>query len=149
MGVSVFRGFRLKENADKAVSCTFIIHHFQFLSIPDDHSNFKVFFRLLRNIIFWCNFILSVCFIDFDPCYNSSLAHFSIWVVQLPVLDWFLGVGLEVGAEVTIFDVNNCFSDEVVAEQQVIVPKLDLQEWATRENSLEVELLVDVWIRLI
>jgi hypothetical protein len=70
-------------------------------------------------------------------------------VVQLSVLDWFVDVGLEVSAEITIFHINNCLSDKVVTEKQVVVPKLNLQKWAAWENSLELKLFIDFWIRLV
>ena len=51
---------------------------------------------------------------------------------------------LEVAAEVAIFKVDNGRTNQVITEEQVIIPHFNLQKWATREDSLELVHLVDV-----
>ena len=56
---------------------------------------------------------------------------------------------LEVRAEVAVLKVNGRLTDQIIAEKQIVVPELDLQEWAAGENCLELEHFIDVGLHVV
>ena len=131
------------------ITVAFSVHHFQLLSVPDDHPHLKVLRRLLGDVPLWTSLLWSVLLIDFGPHDDCTLRHLSAWMGQSPVLDWLVLESLEVRAKVAILKIYDSLTDEVVTEQEVVIPELDLQKWAAWEDSLELKLLVNVWACLI
>jgi hypothetical protein len=70
-------------------------------------------------------------------------------VVELSVLNWLVHSRFPVSTEVSILQVDLGLTDELVTEEEIIVHHLNGELWATREHSLEQELLIDVGIRFV
>ena len=145
MSVSVLPIVALEEAADETISGALTVHHLELLSVPDNDADFKVFGWLLRYVPHWACLLWRKLLIDLRPHDQGALAHLRAWMAQSPVLDRLVLERLEVAAEVAIFKVDNGRTNQVITEEQIIIPHLYLQERATGENSLEFVHLVDVW----
>ena len=139
----------LEEAANETISGALYIHHLEVDGVPDDDTDFEVFGGLLRDIPQRCSFIGGHHLVDFGPHNDGTLTHFGAVVVQLTVLDRLVLPGLEIRAEVTILKVNSCLTDQVITEEQIVVPELNLELGAAREDSLELEHLVDFGLHII
>ena len=80
----------LKEASDEAISCPLSVHHFELLSVPNDHSYFEVLGRLFRNVVFYDTFLGAALLVDFSPKYARALRHRGAWVNQLAMLNWLV-----------------------------------------------------------
>ena len=73
-------------------------------------------------------------------------------MINLSIFDWFLFESLPIWTEESIVEVNNCLSDEIVTEKEIVIPSFDFERWGTWEGSAELKDLVylGVWfIKLI
>lgn len=149
VSVSLLGIRRVEEGFDKTISGSFNIHHFQFLGLENTNTDFKFLSWFFRNIEFLECCRITSCGNNFNPEFDGTLIFLRTWMVKTPVLNRFHWHRIPIRGEVSIFKIDHSLSDQVISEQHVMVPEANLQLWTAREYTLEIDLLVELWIGLI
>ena len=68
---------------------------------------------------------------------------------QLSVLNRLILYLLPFGTEEPIIEVDDCFADEVITKQIIVIECFNHQVWCSREFGIELVHLKELWIRLI
>lgn len=141
--------FGVKESTEEHITCAFPVHDLHFDSIEDADSDFKCFWRLIRDVVelevAWINH----CGIDFQPAFEDTLLLRAGRMVDLAVLHRFLRQTLPFETEVSILKVDMCRTDQIISKNVIVVPNIDLEWRATREHAFKIIVLVELWIWLI
>jgi len=70
-------------------------------------------------------------------------------MVNLSVLNRLVFESAPLRQEVTVFEVDNCGSNQVISKKFVVVKGVDLELWAARESCFKVEVLVEHWLGVV
>ena len=70
-------------------------------------------------------------------------------MIELSVLNGLLVDCAPFRAELALVQVDDCFANEVVAKERVIVPGLNLERCSPRKSSSELENLIELGIGLV
>ena len=86
---------------------------------------------------------------DLEPAGDDTLRQAGALVVDLSLLDWLLLDRLPITVEETIVKVDRRLTDQVVAEEIVVVVSLDLDHGRTWELTGKLEQLVELGVGLV
>lgn len=67
-------------------------------------------------------------------------------MVNLSIFYWFVTQSAPLWQEIPILQINLCRTNQVIAEKLVIIIRIYKQHWATREQSLEVVMFVELGV---
>jgi hypothetical protein len=132
---------------DEPVSCVLHVHHLEVLCVPNHHAHLKDLLGFGAHVPLLVS--LHRAGHNVDPHLDYALVPLAGLVVQLAMFNGFDFHGIPICAEIPVLKVNQSFSDEIIAEQRVVVPQLDLQNGTAGELRLKFYPLVDVWVRLV
>ena len=150
MGVSLL-DFLLgvKESAQVEVGGAFKVHDDDVLAVQDTDSHLEVLRRLGGDFVLLHRAGSCRNWIDFNPALQDSLANATRRVVDLAILDRLISDSVPFHAEEPVFKVDEGGSNEVVSEDGIIVPHLNLERSAAWEGSFKIVALVEVRVRLV
>lgn len=114
---------RIKEATEVCVDHSAI--HRDVFAVEHADADLHVLNRFLADVPLLV-FISSICRNDLAPQLEDSLAQGARWMVDLPVLNWFLLQTLPLHAEVPILHIKECFTDKLITEDGIIIPNLNL-----------------------
>jgi hypothetical protein len=76
MAIRLESVFRVEECFDEDIGGSLVVHHFDFLGVPDHETHFKFFIRLLSYVIYWLHVLGGhLGWVDFNPALDNALRH--------------------------------------------------------------------------
>ena len=118
---------RVEESAEVDIACTFNVHDLHIFCVEDTDSDLEELGWFVTDIPLFDGSRVKAGGIDLNPTFERALLLRAGLMVNLSVLDRFLGQALPIEAEVPILEVNNRGSNQVIPKNGIIVPNIDLQ----------------------
>lgn len=121
MSVGVLVVVRIEVSPNENITHSLPVHVSKVLGLPDNKSNFKFLYRLWTHVklIKLCSCGVLVVYVS--PHFDHTLRNCACWVIELSVLNWFPFSSLPCLAEVSVVQVHQGFSYEVISEEVIIV----------------------------
>mmetsp|Transcript_20973 Transcript_20973/g.32504 ORF Transcript_20973/g.32504 Transcript_20973/m.32504 type:complete len:303 (-) Transcript_20973:3245-4153(-) len=149
MSISQAIVIRVQEDAHEDIAAAFPVHVFDVLSSPDNESHLELLGRLGRDVHVVHVSNLAVLLADLCPHLNHSLSDHTRRVEQITVLDGLVLDRLPALTEVAVVQLQEGGSDQVVAEEIVVVVCFDFDHRSSWEIHDEIVALMELRVRSI
>mmetsp|Transcript_30294 Transcript_30294/g.46315 ORF Transcript_30294/g.46315 Transcript_30294/m.46315 type:complete len:259 (-) Transcript_30294:3601-4377(-) len=140
---------RVEEASEEDIAGAFPVHDLHLDSVEHANTEFE-FFSWLFSDVPQLNLIrLHRQGVNLSPALDNTLADRSRRMVDLSVFNRLLLKRLPLHGEVPVFKIEDGGSDQVVAEDLVVVVNVDAEGRAPREGAFEVIVLIEVGVGVV
>ena len=140
MAISFLRVGGVKEGSNEDVRGALVVHHLDFLGVPDDQANLEILSGLPADVPDWLHIFRGhLGRVYFNPTLEDTLGDSRGRMVDLAVFHGLITQGSPLGQEIPVLQVDPTSSNQVITKQVIVVHDVNLDRWAAWEDNWEVE----------